>query len=117
MAHNTQRNTWDRRGLDALAGVVERRRHQRIRTSISGHVHLGSTREEITVLDLSRSGALLRWDNRLNLPLQIGDAVEVSFIWPLQASNCALHIEACVARLEAGAVAVRFTHLMDEPGR
>lgn len=116
MISKAQKRTWNQKGLDALTNVVERRRHQRISTSISGHIHLGVSRFEITVVDLSRSGALMRWDNKLNIPLQVGDSLEVSFIWPLQGSNCALHLEANVARLDTDAIAVQFAHLVDEPG-
>ena len=115
MISKAQKRTWDQRGLDALSGVVERRRHQRISTSISGHIHLGVSRFETTTVDLSRSGALLNWDNALDISLQVGDSLEVSFIWPLQGSNCALHLEAKVVRLDTDAIAVQFAHLVDEP--
>jgi hypothetical protein len=114
MISKVQRRSWDQRGLDALSGVVEKRRHQRIKTSIAGHIHLGVSRLEITVVDLSRSGALLRWDNPLELSLQVGDALELALIWPLQASTCALHVEGKVVRLDTDAIAVQFSHLMDE---
>jgi len=114
MISKAQRHTWDQRGLDALSDVVERRRHQRMSTSISGYIHLGVSRLPITVADLSRGGALLRWDNALDFSLHVGDSLEVSFIWPLQASNCALHVEASVVRLDTDALAVRFAHLMGE---
>ena len=107
MISKGQRRTWDQRGLDALSGVVERRRHQRMNTSISGHIHLGVSRLPITVVDLS-----LNWENTLDISLQVGDSLEVSFIWPLQGSNCALHVEASVVRLDTDALAVHFAQLV-----
>jgi len=114
MISKAQKRSWDQRGLDALSGIVEKRRHQRLHTSISGHIHMGVSRTGITVVDLSRSGALLRWDNPLDVSLQVGDKLHLALIWPLRASTCALHVEASVVRLDTDAIAVQFSHLMGE---
>jgi hypothetical protein len=114
MISKAQRRSWDKRGLDALTGIVDKRRHQRIKTSIAGHILLGVSRLDFTTVDLSRSGALLRWDNTLDVSLHVGDTLELALIWPLQGSSCELHVEATVVRLETDAMAVQFFHLMDE---
>jgi len=114
MVSKAQRREWDKRGLDALSGVVEKRRHQRIQTSIAGHMLLGVSRLEITVIDLSKSGALVQLHNTLDVPLQVGDTLELALIWPLQSSTCALQVEATAVRLETDAIAVQFFQLMDE---
>jgi hypothetical protein len=114
MNSKAQRRPWDRRGLDALSGVVEKRRHQRLSTSISGHIRLGVSRIEVTTVDLSRSGALLRWNSTPDISLHVGDTLDLVLIWPLQASSCALDVEATVVRLEPDAIAVQFFHLVDE---
>jgi len=114
MDSKAQRHSWDKRGLDALTGVVEKRRHQRIVTSIAGHILLGISRLDFTTIDLSRSGALLHWENKLDVSLHVGDTLELALIWPLQASSCELHVEATVVRLETGAIAVQFFQLMDD---
>ena len=114
MNSKAQRRSWDRRGLDALSGVMEKRRHQRLSTSVSGHIQLGVSRVGITTVDLSRSGALLHWNDTPDISLHVGDTVDLALIWPLQASTCLLDVEATVVRLEADAIAVQFSHLMNE---
>ena len=116
MTAKNHRRSWDQRGLDALSGIVEKRRHQRIDTSIAGHILLGVSRLDINVVNLSRSGALLNWNNTLDVDLNVGDTLELSLIWPLQASNCALQVEASIVRLDSDALAVKFAHLVDEAG-
>lgn len=114
MDSKAQRRAWDRRGLDALTGVLEKRRHQRLSTTISGHIQLGVSRVDITTVDLSRSGALLQWNDTPDISLHVGDTLDLALIWPLHASTCQLDVEATVVRLETDAVAVQFSHLMDE---
>jgi len=114
MVSKSERQAWDRRGVDALTSIVEKRRYQRIETSITGHIFLGPTRLDITVLDLSRSGARLQWSNPLNISLQVGDTLDLAFIWPFQGSNCALNVEARVVRLDTDAIAIKFSHLLEE---
>lgn len=116
MVSKSERQAWDRRGVDALTSIVEKRRHQRIETSIEGHIFLGPTRMDITVVDLSRSGARLQWDNPLDISLQVGDTLDLAFIWPFQGSNCALNVEGKIVRLDTDAIAIKFSHLLEDLG-
>lgn len=92
-------------------GFAEKRRHERLTTSVDGEVLFGNATIPVHMLDLSKSGARLRLrEEAVSMP-KAGEVIELSLIWPLATVTKALHVEARLVRVTDNTIAVEFTHL------
>lgn len=104
-------NPQGHKGMGSSKGFAEKRRHERLTTSVDGEILFGNTTMPIVMLDLSKSGARLRLtEQQARLP-KAGEVVELSLVWPLATVTKALHVEASVVRVFDNTIAVEFTHL------
>jgi hypothetical protein len=92
---------------------AEHRRHARLNTSVDGEIRFSNSVIRVQMLDLSKSGALLKLVNQPPSMPKIGEPVHISLRWPLAAAK-KLEVDASLVRIEGGAVAVQFDHLKYE---
>ena len=97
--------------MGSSKGFAEKRRHERLTTSVDGEIQFANTTIPVHMLDLSKSGARLRLaEQAASLP-KADEIIELSLIWPLATVTKALHVEARVVRVIDNSIAVEFSHL------
>lgn len=98
-------------GHNRSNGLDEKRRHERLDISVDGEINFGNAMIPVHMLDLSKSGAMLKMATEpISLP-KIGEAIDVALVWPLSAGSKKLHVEARLVRIIDMNIAVEFTHL------
>lgn len=97
-------------GDTAQKGIVEKRQDERYSTALKGEAVYHSQVAHIEVVDMSKSGALLRNADRKDDMPKIGEIVDLSLIWPMQDDSKPLHVEGVVVRIENEEFAVVFGH-------
>lgn len=98
-------------GRSTSNGFAEKRRHERLGISVNGDIYFGNARISVKLLDLSKSGALMKiTQEALSIP-QVGTVVDLALAWPMTAANKSLQVEARLVRRTDELIAVEFTHL------